>query len=140
MSSSPVTGCEPKGVLLQLFARLDWKQRATQLPVLAKRLIVDVNSEIVAYDLNTPFTYLHHLVESNLSLDIMSNSSTWFRLGASPRGAPFERRSFTSNLPSNEFESPWVPASMSDGESFLTGLQFEQRNLLDGLPIDLGMG
>jgi hypothetical protein len=29
---------------------------------------------------------------------------------------------------------------MSDVESFLAELQFEQRNLLDGLPIDLGMG
>ncbi len=42
-----------------------------------------------------------------------------------------------SNFSSEEFESSWVPAFISDVETFLAGLRFEKRNLLDELPLDL---
>ena len=40
---------------------------------------------------------------------------------------------------SKEFESPWVPTSISDVETFLAGLRFEKRKLLEQLPINLKM-
>jgi hypothetical protein len=52
-------------------------------------------------------------------------------------GAPNKRRSSVSNSPSKEFESPWVPTSISDVEAFLAGLRIEKRNLLDELPGEL---
>ena len=60
-------------------------------------------------------------------------------LGASPRGASQTRRSFASKSPSKEFVSPWVPTSISDVETFLAGLHFEKRNLLNERPINLKM-
>ena len=117
-----------------------------------------VNSEIVDYELSSPFTYLRLVVESNGSSELMFKSSTWVRLGASsqkpairpvsylrrttqsfspPQGAPSERRSSASIPSSNQFESSWVPTSISDVETFLAGLRFEKRNLLDELPGEL---
>jgi len=61
-------------------------------------------------------------------------------LGAQTTGAPSRRRSSAPNSPSKELESHCVPASISDVETFLAGIRFEKRNLLDELPINLGMG
>jgi hypothetical protein len=99
-----------------------------------------VHSEIVDYELNSPFSYLRLVIDNNHSFFDLLVSSTWVRLGASPKRAPSERRSSPVNqasLPSKEFESPLVVPPINDIETFLTGLRFEKRNLLAGLPSDL---
>ena len=99
-----------------------------------------VHSEIVDYRLNSPFTYLRRVVESNGSSEMMSKSSTWVRLGASEKRAPSQRRSSPVNSvspPSKEFESPLLEPPINDTETFLAGLRFEKRNLLAELPSDL---
>ena len=61
-------------------------------------------------------------------------------MGASEKRAPSERRSSPVNpdsSPSKEFESPLVEPPINDVETFLTGLRFEIRNLLDKLSSDL---
>jgi hypothetical protein len=113
--------------------------RLAMLQVLIKRLIVNSQGENVDIDLNSPFTFLHNISESVDSPIYWSKSSKWIQLGASPRGAPSRRRSSASNSPSEEFESPWAPTSISDVGTFLAGLRFEKRNLLDELPINLKM-
>ena len=46
-----------------LFPRLEEKPRSTLLQILVKRIIVDANGEIIDYELNAPFVYLHSLVQ-----------------------------------------------------------------------------
>ena len=46
----------------ELYSRLDEKQRSTLLQILAKRIIVNIEGEIIDYELNSPFGYLHSLV------------------------------------------------------------------------------
>jgi hypothetical protein len=46
-----------------LYPRLDEKQRSTLLQILAKRIIVDADGEIIDYELNSPFVYLRSLVD-----------------------------------------------------------------------------
>lgn len=101
------------------------------------RLMVDVDGTIVDFELNSPFAYLYQLAKGHCSSIDRSNSSKFIALGASPRGAPSERRSSASNFPSKKFESPWPLKSISDVETFLAGLRFENRNLLDTLPSNL---
>jgi len=54
-------------------------------------------------------------------------------------GAPQLRRSSRVSVSSKEFESPWVPQSITNGAAFLAGVRFEKRNVLDELPLDLNM-
>ena len=112
------------------------KRRPTLLPILVKRLIVGVAGEIVDYELNIPFTYLHQITEGQNPRKIDLSGSDHVRLGASPRGAPFERRSSASNPSSEECESPWSLTSLSDVEASLAGLRFEKRSLLGELPVN----
>jgi hypothetical protein len=47
-----------------LYPQLEEKQRSTLLQILVKRIIVDGTGEIMSdYELNSPFVYLHSLVE-----------------------------------------------------------------------------
>jgi hypothetical protein len=99
-----------------------------------------VHSEIVDYELNSPFTYLRQVSDNNHSFFDLLVSSTWVRLGASEKRAPFERRSSPVNpdsSPSKDFESPLVEPPINDIETFLVELRFEKRNLLAELPCDL---
>ena len=41
-----------------LYGRLEDKERATLLQILARRIIVDVNGEIIGHELHPPFAYL----------------------------------------------------------------------------------
>lgn len=50
-----------------LYPRLDEKQRSTLLQILAKRIIVDADGEIIEHELNSPFVYLQNLVKSLFS-------------------------------------------------------------------------
>ena len=125
------------------------------------RPVFIAQSEIVDYELSSPFTYLCLVVEIRCSSEMMSNYLTWIRLGAcrkngttrsrfylwengsrhSPRAAlSAAARSSSANSvssPSKEFESPLVVPSINDIETVLSGLRFEKRNLLDNNPIDL---
>jgi hypothetical protein len=47
-----------------LYTRLNDKQKLTLLQVLAKRIIVDSDGEIVDHELNSPFIYLRSLVNA----------------------------------------------------------------------------
>ena len=75
------------------------------LPAQVIRSIVDAGGSFAYRGPNSPFAYLYRPAKSNGSSEMMSKSSTWVRLGASPQGAPFKRRSFASNPPSEQFES-----------------------------------
>jgi site-specific DNA recombinase len=68
----------------ELYNRFDEKQKSTLLHILAKRIIVDVNGEIIGHELNSPFVYLHNLVSSLFSPD------SWEGCGSEqiPPGAP----------------------------------------------------
>ena len=99
-----------------------------------------VHNEIADCELSSPFTYLHCVVESNGSSEMMSKCSTWISLGASEKRAPSQRRSSPVNSVSQlseEFESPLVVPPINDVETFLAGLRFEKQHLLVELPSDL---
>jgi hypothetical protein len=57
-------------------------------------------------------------------------------LSASPRGAPYKRRSSAVNPSLKEFESLQDPRQNSALSAFLASSRFENRNLLDGLLFD----
>jgi len=46
-----------------LYARLDEKQKSTLLQILAKRIIVNGDGEIIDHKLNSPFLYLRSVVD-----------------------------------------------------------------------------
>lgn len=46
-----------------LYGRLDDKSKARLLMILAKRIIINPDGQIVDYELNSPFTYLRSLAE-----------------------------------------------------------------------------
>jgi DNA invertase Pin-like site-specific DNA recombinase len=46
-----------------LYERLDNKNKARLLKILAKRIIIDPDGQIIDYELNSPFTYLRYLDE-----------------------------------------------------------------------------
>lgn len=48
----------------ELYDRLNEKQKSTLLQILVKRIIVNIDGEIFAYELNSPFVYLRTLVDS----------------------------------------------------------------------------
>jgi hypothetical protein len=52
--------------MADLYPRLDKTQQGVLLQILAKRIIVGADGEIVDYELNSPFVYLRSLVQ-NLS-------------------------------------------------------------------------
>jgi hypothetical protein len=104
------------------------------LRILAKRLIVYQLGEIVGYELNKPFAYLHRIARGNTPGEIVSGGSEQVRLGAQTPRAPFERRSSASNTSSEWFKSSWNPDPKLSLSAFLSGLRFEKRNLLDELP------
>ena len=51
----------------ELYPRLDEKQKSTLLQILAKRIIVDADGEIIDHELNSPFVYLQNLLKSLFS-------------------------------------------------------------------------
>jgi len=135
-------GCEPR-FTSSTVPRLEGNWRSTLLPILAKRLIVNQLGEIVGYELNKPFAYLHRIARGNTPIDIGSKGSDQVRLGASPKRAPSKRRSSpidSTSPPSKEFESPLVQPPITDVTAFLAGLRFEHRDKLADLPLHLAKG
>ena len=50
-------------VMFQLFERLKKKERLILLQVLVKRIIVDLQGEIIDHELNSPFAYFGSIVD-----------------------------------------------------------------------------
>ena len=74
-----------------------------------------VHSEIVDYELNSPFTYIRQVIDKNHSAFDLPVSSTWVRLVAQV----LENR------------------STDDVERFLSLIPFENREKMEGLGLDL---
>lgn len=68
-----------------LYPRLDEKQRASLLQTLVKRIIVNQAGEIVDYKLNSPFTYLHTLVDDFLLQNNLRRGSDQLLVGTQVR-------------------------------------------------------
>jgi hypothetical protein len=66
----------------RLYARLEEKQRATLLQILAKRIIVSPDGEMTGHELHSPFTYLTALVGDLLTKDASGRGSEQIHLGA----------------------------------------------------------
>ena len=73
---------------LQLFARVEWKLRATLLQVLEKRLVVNTLGDIVDFEMNKPFNYLRQISKGQDPELIMLRGSDQVRLGARAQRAP----------------------------------------------------
>jgi hypothetical protein len=97
-----------------LYQRLNKKQRATLLQILAKRIIVDADGEMKVHELHTPFEYL-------------------VSLSPGPDQSPNGRGSNIIRLgPSRTI----VPRSPTDSvEEFLASLRFEHRHRLEEIPL-----
>jgi hypothetical protein len=67
-----------------LYRRLE-QQRARLLQILAKRIIVNADGEIIDHELHSPFTYLRTLVTNPQMSDPRGYGSTQVRLGAPGR-------------------------------------------------------
>lgn len=66
-----------------LYERLDNKNKARLLKILAKRIIIDPDGQIIDYELNSPFTYLRYLDEGlNALQSYPVRDSEQVRLGA----------------------------------------------------------
>ncbi len=101
-----------------LFNRLEEKDRATLLRILAKRIIVNHEGKIISQELNHPFSYLQSLVEVVRKPD--SNEC-----GSDKNGS-----SFIQHRPQKSLDMPI--------EQFLASLRFAQRGKLDQLGVNIG--
>ena len=67
--------------LSDLYSRLKEREQAKLLQIIAKRIIVDVDGQVVDYELNSPFAYLHSLVIDVQSIGKPTFGSDQTRLG-----------------------------------------------------------
>ena len=100
-----------------LYPRLEEKQRSTLLQILVKRIIVNAAGEIIDYELNSPFVYLHSLVRG---LAVPSNGN----------GEPGQANPGVHKMDTNGQNS-------ENKEEFVAGLRFEQRGKLEIAAIKL---
>ena len=100
-----------------LYPRMAKKQRAMLLQILAKRIIVSADGEMIDHELHSPFAYLTELVT-----DLRTTG-------------PNRRGSKTVRLPQLVGPDP-NPLDMPV-ERFLAMLRFEQKDKLADLPLDL---
>jgi hypothetical protein len=103
--------------LPELFPRFKEADRTKLLKILARRIIVDPNGEIVGYDLNSPFMYLDYLANDLRGVWISSRGSSDVSLGV-PKRTRLELRDIAVN-------------------EFLEMLRFEQRGKLAELPTEV---
>jgi hypothetical protein len=68
--------------LSNLFSRFSEKERAILLQILAKKIIVNLQGEIVDQELNSPFAYLHTLADEIQSPNSNARGSDQIPLGA----------------------------------------------------------
>lgn len=92
--------------MADLFPRLEKKQQAILLQILAKQIIVDLHGKISEHELNSPFVYLRSLVQ-----DVST-------LGNGEGGKIRKSQSECESL-----------------DEFLAGLRFEQHGKLAELPL-----
>ena len=95
-----------------LYDRLEEKDQARLLKILAKRIILNPDGLIVDRELNSPFTYLQNLAGSSGG---SYRDSEQVRLGA---------------------QKAVYPEQLSETEQFLDLVRFEQRSKLAELPDD----
>jgi len=74
--------------LSELYHRFDEKSRSALLTILIERIIVDVDGELVDYELKSPFAYLHTLAKGLQEVDEESCGSDHIRLGTLSFVAP----------------------------------------------------
>lgn len=67
--------------MADLYPRLEKKQQGTLLQILAKRIIVDSQGAILEHELNSPFIYLHSLVQNFSTPESGDGSSEHNRSG-----------------------------------------------------------
>jgi hypothetical protein len=66
--------------LSELFQRFDRKSRSALLTIVTEKIVVDVDDEIVDYELKSPFAYLHTLARDLQKVDEESCGSDHIRL------------------------------------------------------------
>jgi hypothetical protein len=67
--------------LSELYHRFDDESRSALLTIVAEKIIVDVDGEIVDHELKSPFAYLHTLAKGLQRVDEESCGSDQIRLG-----------------------------------------------------------
>lgn len=100
--------------LKDLYGRLEQEKKKVLLRILAKRIIVNPEGEMIQPELNAPFTYLKSLVD-----DFSTNNHT-------KRGSCFVQLG-----PSHSIRTSSVSL-----DQFLASVRFENRSKLDQLNID----
>ncbi len=98
----------------ELYGRLDDQRRATLLQILAKRIIVSADGEIISHELHSPFLYLLFLQQG-----IESANKDSIQLASKPLGE------ISANSP------------REDVGRFLSQLRFEQKDRLVELQTDI---
>jgi hypothetical protein len=97
--------------MADLYQRLDRKQQGILLQILAKRIIVDLDGKIIEHQLNSPFVYLHSVVQGLLTAENGKASLEFLPLGVSIS----------------------QQASTDDVGRFLSMLRFDSRGKLNAL-------
>jgi hypothetical protein len=95
-----------------LYSRLDKKQKTTLLQIVAKKVIIDPEGEILEHELHSPFLYLSTLAAriSGKSEERYGSEHVLFR-------PPYDQKLQINNL-----------------EQFLSMIQFNSRGKLENLP------
>ena len=70
-----------------LYERLDEKSKAVILKILAKRIMINAEKQIIDQELNSPFTYLRSIAESLEDSSGPCRGSEQVRLGAQRKTA-----------------------------------------------------
>jgi hypothetical protein len=96
-----------------LYERLDEKSQARLLKILAKRIIINPDGQIIGHELHSPFTYLRSIAQGLEDPSSSHCDSEQVRLGA-PKIV--------------------YPEQLSENEQFLDQVRFDQRNKLAELP------
>jgi hypothetical protein len=96
--------------MADLYPRLDGKQQNTLLQILAKRIIVDPQGEILEHELNSPFVYLRSLLQ---------------RLSTSGNG-----KGGSENIPLEAPKGIHPKLHTLVEEPFIAALRFERRGKL----------
>src|SRR6266508_6506782 len=102
--------------MADLYPRLERKQRGVLLQILAKRIIVNSQGEIIEHELNSPFVYLSSLLQ-NLS-------------------SPGSGNGGLENVGEGSYPLDMTHQNSQNVEEFVAALHFEQRGKLEMVPID----
>ena len=110
-----------------LYERLDEKSQARLLKILAKRIIINPDGQIIDHELHSPFTYLWSIAQGLEDPSSSHRDSEQVRLGALEEAVSDPLSAFCLNK---------APDPLYASEQFLDLVRFEQRSKLDELPDD----